>query len=63
MRNECVAYQASELSVWPLLVTDGSIGVAGQGTVIVSDINEAMLEEGKKRAKHLGAALFGRHGS
>jgi len=46
-----------------LFVADGPIGVAGQGTVIVSDINEAMLEEGKKRAKHLGAALFGRHGS
>ena len=29
--------------------------VAGQGTVIVSDINEAMLEEGKKRAVKLGA--------
>lgn len=29
--------------------------LAGQGTVIVSDINEAMLDEGKKRAKTLGA--------
>jgi hypothetical protein len=30
--------------------------LAGQGTVIVSDINAAMLEEGKKRASQLGGS-------
>jgi len=42
-----------------LFVADISIGVAGQGTVIVSDINEAMLQEGKKRAQQLGAVEHG----